>query len=63
MKTAALVIAEKEFRDEEYQVPLEILQANHVRVLTVSTSTNEAVGKLGMKVTPIHSWMNSIPRL
>ena len=52
MKTAALIIAEKEFRDEEYQVPLEILQANNVRVLTVSTSTNEAVGKLGMKVTP-----------
>ncbi len=52
MKTVALVIAEREFRDEEYQVPLEILQANNVRVLTVSTTTNEVVGKLGMKVTP-----------
>lgn len=52
MKTVALVIAEKVFRDEEYQVPKEILQAAGVQVLTVSTTLKEAHGKLGMKVKP-----------
>lgn len=51
-KTIALVIAEKTFRDEEYQIPKKILERNGHKVLTVSTSLNEAVGKLGMKVKP-----------
>lgn len=51
-KTIALVIAEKTFRDEEYQIPKEILGKYGYKVLTVSTSLNEAVGKLGMKVKP-----------
>ena len=49
-KNVALVIAEKTFRDEEYQIPKEILEKNGYKVLTVSTSLNEAIGKLGMKV-------------
>jgi len=52
MKKAALIIAENNFRDEEYQVPKEVLQENGIEVITASTTTNECVGKLGMKVTP-----------
>ncbi len=52
MKKIALVIAEREFRDEEYQVPYEILKAAGFQVLTVSTKTTTAVGKLGLEVTP-----------
>ena len=52
MKKVALVIAENQFRDEEYQVPRDILRKAGFDVLTVSTSTNQAVGKLGLKVTP-----------
>lgn len=52
MKKVALVIAEKQFRDEEYAVPRDMLQAAGFNVLTVSTSKNTAIGKLGLKVTP-----------
>lgn len=52
MKKVALVIAEKQFRDEEYAVPRDMLQAAGFHVLTVSTSKNTAIGKLGLKVTP-----------
>ncbi|NMB01360.1 MAG: DJ-1/PfpI family protein [Firmicutes bacterium] len=52
MKTVALVIAEKGFRDEEYQVPHDILKDAGFNVLTVSTTTEEAVGRFGLKVTP-----------
>ncbi len=51
-KKVALVIAEKIFRDEEYQVPKEILEQAGVTVLTVSTTLNKAIGKLGMVVQP-----------
>ncbi|HHT90834.1 MAG: DJ-1/PfpI family protein [Limnochordia bacterium] len=52
MKKVALVIAEREFRDEEYQVPHRILKEAGFSVLTASTSTSTAVGKLGLKVRP-----------
>jgi protease I len=52
VKTVGLVIAEKMFRDEEYQIPKRILEAAGVSVLTVSTTLNETVGKLGLKVKP-----------
>lgn len=52
MKTAVLVIAEKIFRDEEYQVPKDILSKAGVNVITASTTTGKAVGKLGLKVKP-----------
>ncbi len=48
----ALIIAEKIFRDEEYEIPKNILEENGVTVLTASSTTNEAVGKLGMVVKP-----------
>lgn len=52
MKTAVLVIAEKIFRDEEYQLPKEALINAGVKVVTASTTTSEATGKLGLKVKP-----------
>ncbi|MGE5557687.1 MAG: DJ-1/PfpI family protein [Bacillota bacterium] len=52
MKTAVLIIAEKTFRDEEYQIPREILLKAGIKVVTASTAAGEAVGKLGMRVKP-----------
>ena len=52
MKTVVLVIAEKIFRDEEYQVPKGILSKAGIKVVTASTTTGEATGKLGLKVRP-----------
>jgi protease I len=51
-KTVAMVIAEKMFRDEEYQIPKAILEKAGVKVITVCSSLAEATGKLGMKVKP-----------
>ncbi|HYH01561.1 MAG TPA: DJ-1/PfpI family protein [Bacillota bacterium] len=51
-KTVALVIAARLFRDEEYQVPKEILEQAGVQVVTVCTTLTEATGKLGLKVKP-----------
>ena len=52
MKLAAFVIAEQIFRDEEYEQPKEILEEKGIRVLTASTTTVKAFGKLGMVVKP-----------
>lgn len=52
MKTAVFIIAEKIFRDEEYLVPKDILEQAGIQVITASTVTDEAIGKLGLKVVP-----------
>lgn len=52
MKTVALIIAEENFRDEEYQIPRDLLQQAGYKIITVSTTTEQAVGKFGMKVLP-----------
>jgi protease I len=51
-KTVALVIAERMFRDEEYQIPKTILEQAGITVLTVSTILEKAIGKLGLVVQP-----------
>lgn len=51
-KRAVLVIAEKDFRDEEYFHPKRILEEAGVEVVTASTTTTEVSGKLGAKVEP-----------
>lgn len=51
-KTAVLVIAEKIFRDEEYLVPKEVLEKAGIKVVTASTTTGWAEGKLGARVRP-----------
>lgn len=52
MKTVAIVIAEKNFRDEEYQYPKEALEKAGIKVVTVSTTKKIALGKLGLEVVP-----------
>lgn len=52
MTSVVLVIAEKNFRDEEYQHPKEVLLNAGIKVITASTSTKNAVGKLGLTVKP-----------
>ena len=51
-KKAVLIIAEQMFRDEEYLKPKEILEQAGVEVVTASTTTQEVVGKLGLRVRP-----------
>jgi protease I len=51
-RIVALVIAEKMFRDEEYEVPKKVLERAGFRVLTASTNVEKATGKLGMVVKP-----------
>lgn len=51
-KNIALIIAERTFRDEEYQIPKDILEKAGFKVLTASTSLEKAIGKLGMTVKP-----------
>jgi len=43
----AIIIAFREFRDEEYFIPKQILRAAGAEIKTVSTSLGEAVGKFG----------------
>jgi protease I len=52
MKTIALVIADKNFRDEEYQHPKDVLVAAGFKVITACTTTKTVVGKLGLEVKP-----------
>ena len=46
-KKAALIIAFRDFRDEEYFIPKEILEKNGVETTTVSYSLGQALGVLG----------------
>jgi protease I len=52
MKTVVMVIAEKDFRDEEYQGPKEVLEAAGIVVVTACTTIQQVKGKLGLKVVP-----------
>ena len=47
-----MVIASNQFRDEEYQKPRQILEGAGVQVTVASSSLQEAVGMLGLKVKP-----------
>ena len=46
-KKVAMIIAYKDFRDEEYLIPKEILQAQHAIISTVSTENGKAIGTFG----------------
>jgi len=48
----AMIIAAKDFRDEELLKPKEILEAQGVKVVLVSTTKEEVRGMLGTKVKP-----------
>ncbi len=51
-KNVLMVIASKEFRDEEYQKPREILESAGAAVTVASSSLQESKGMLGIKVKP-----------
>jgi len=49
MKKAIFIIAKKEFRDEEYREPKEVLENAGIQTITASTEIGQAIGKLGMR--------------
>ncbi|RLE06522.1 DJ-1 family protein [Candidatus Aerophobetes bacterium] len=51
-KKAVMIIAERNFRDEELLKPKEILEKRGVKVTVASTSLNVAKGMLGARVKP-----------
>jgi protease I len=46
-KKVAMIIAFRDFRDEEYFIPRKTLESAGVQIITVSTSSGKAIGKLG----------------
>lgn len=52
MKKAVFIIAQKDFRDEELKIPMQILKDNGISCTIASTSLDTAVGSLGMEVDP-----------
>jgi len=52
MKKVVMIIASKDFRDEELLEPKRILEENGVRVVIASSSLSEARGMLGARVKP-----------
>ena len=46
-KKVAMIIAFRDFRDEEYMIPKKVLESAGAEIITVSTSLGEAIGKLG----------------
>ena len=44
-----MVVAQRDFRDEEYQEPKEVFQEYGSKVVTCSERKGEAIGKLGLK--------------
>ena len=52
MKNVLMIIAEAQFRDEEYFQPKKAMEEKGIGVQTASASLNIATGVLGGKVTP-----------
>jgi len=46
-KKIAIIIAFRDFRDEEYFIPKQTLEIAGARITTVSTSLGQAIGKMG----------------
>jgi len=51
-KRVVMVIAQRDFRDEELKVPMDFLLSKNIKVEVASTDTIEAVGMLGMQIKP-----------
>ncbi|UCE15565.1 MAG: DJ-1/PfpI family protein [Candidatus Bathyarchaeota archaeon] len=51
-KKVLIIIAARDFRDEEYQEPKTILEKAGVKVVVASTAAGTARGMFGMQVTP-----------
>jgi protease I len=52
MKSAVMIVAQENFRDEELLQPKEILERNGIQVVIASTTLKEIKGMLGAKVKP-----------
>jgi protease I len=52
MKSAVMIVAQENFRDEELLQPKEILERNGIEVKIASTTLKEIKGMLGAKVKP-----------
>lgn len=52
MKKAVMIIAQKDFRDEELLEPKAILEKNGIEVKVASTTLSEVKGVLGARVSP-----------
>ena len=62
-KKAVMVIAEKNFRDEEFLQPKEILEKAGVMVSVASSNIKSARGTLGAVVAPDNTMIIWRPRL
>jgi len=51
-KKAVMIIAQNQFRDEEFLFPKEVLERGGVKVSVASRTLGKASGKLGAQVTP-----------
>ncbi len=51
-KKVLIFIADKDFRDEEYEIPYNIFVKEGLQVDTASTTLEKITGKLGMEVKP-----------
>src|SRR3990167_4322080 len=45
-----MIVAQRDFRDEEFEEPKEVFQENGFKVITASERKGEALGKLGLKI-------------
>ena len=52
VKKVLMIIAQRDFRDEEFQQPKAILDREGVEVVVASTAAGTATGMFGIKVTP-----------
>lgn len=51
-KRALMIIAHRDFRDEEFREPKEVLEKNGFQVDVASSSTDKAIGMLGLEYKP-----------
>src|SRR5512136_2149067 len=51
-KSAVMIIASKDFQDDEFAMPKKVLEDNGIKVTVASSSLNEATGMNGAKVRP-----------
>jgi protease I len=51
-KKVLMIIAQKDFRDEEFREPKAILEKKGIKVTVASTAAGTAVGMFGMQVIP-----------
>ena len=51
-KTVAMIIARKDFRDEEFLEPKKVLEKAGIKIVVFSSTLNEAKGMLGAIVRP-----------